>query len=891
MFTSLLRRRRSAAAAVVTAALGMAAFAASPASADSGTWLVGGDAGETVGVADAVIVDNTIHIEGDGWTDGKADSDANGSWIAIKLGAAGSGGEAGILTTEPAAGQFVFPGTTSGVSSIWYGAIADDSGHFSVDVPFPTAGNTSPALAQAWAAGETHHLHLLTGSMKPTGDRARSMYLTFTIAAPATLPTLAAAAVNYSANSAAAALTGSGFTAGTVLSATLDGTAVNLRSGNSGTGSSTYTVTGTTVSGVSVLLPAGTRAGSYTVDVHGDDGGTGFDLPVTVTVNPTLAWSGGLRAGVTGTLTVTGVPTGAVVSSVTAAGITVASALAAAADTGVASGDYTVPADAPAGPTTITLTQTDPAATYTLSGTLLPDETAFNTEQFDIGRDANDPALYQGLYQSAFSTTRDALYVAAASGTGTNENGYIYKLDPDTLQIQTSVHPLDVTDPSGAPGRAPYGIGVDDVNGTVWVTNTRTATVAVYDADDLTLLKQYPNSTISHPRDAIYDPATNVVFVSSASESSSGNGLIAAFEGGDNNGNGTPYELIKNIQTGPRSVFNPVSLAVDEGTLVSPSLHSNKVAVIDTAEVVASPAVDAGSVDAAVAMIEIGAYTSGRGASGIAYDAAAQRIFIANQNSNVFVANSVTGELIATVSTGSQALNVAYDSIHQIAYVTNFGGTSVTVLDKDGNKVAALPISRANHVQVTNGIAYVVDKATPTNHAWKISVIEDTSTEPGDDQVQIVATVPNQPGGEFTWTIDSTDKTVDLGTLVQNGAYLQATGEIKPVVVTDTRTNQQNSWSVSGQVGDFTSGSATLPGSYLGWSPTVTTAGAGASPGATVASGYPTGTGLSASSVLAFGTDGHAAGSATLGAGLDLRFPAEASPGTYSALLTITAVG
>ena len=68
-------------------------------------------------------------------------------------------------------------------------------------------------------------------------------------------------------------------------------------------------------------------------------------------------------------------------------------------------------------------------------------------------------------------------------------------------------------------------------------------------------------------------------------------------------------------------------------------------------------------------------------------------------------------------------------------------------------------------------------------------------------------------------------------------------------------------------------------------------AGAGAVPGAAVAPALGGGAGLAASSVLASATDGHGAGSATLGAGLDLRVPAETAPGTYSALLTLTAIG
>ena len=90
-----------------------------------------------------------------------------------------------------------------------------------------------------------------------------------------------------------------------------------------------------------------------------------------------------------------------------------------------------------------------------------------------------------------------------------------------------------------------------------------------------------------------------------------------------------------------------------------------------------------------------------------------------------------------------------------------------------------------------------------------------------DNAEVITATIPEAPG-EFSWTI--TDHAVDLGTATNQGSYWESTGDLNPVTVTDTRAGAP-AWSVSGQVGDFTGG---LDGKYLGWSPKVVTAGAGA---------------------------------------------------------------
>jgi hypothetical protein len=162
----------------------------------------------------------------------------------------------------------------------------------------------------------------------------------------------------------------------------------------------------------------------------------------------------------------------------------------------------------------------------------------------------------------------------------------------------------------------------------------------------------------------------------------------------------------------------------------------------------------------------------------------------------------------------------------------------------------------------------------------------DPDPEPTSDSQVITVTVPEvtEPG-EFVWSITG-DGDVAMTEAADQGTYLGSTGAIDPIAVTDTRTNGP-AWSISGQVGDFTGG---LSGQYLGWTPEVTSAGAGATAGSAVAPGNPTGDGLTVASTLASATAGHAGGSAVLGADLDLRLPVETPAGTYSATLTLTAL-
>lgn len=171
------------------------------------------------------------------------------------------------------------------------------------------------------------------------------------------------------------------------------------------------------------------------------------------------------------------------------------------------------------------------------------------------------------------------------------------------------------------------------------------------------------------------------------------------------------------------------------------------------------------------------------------------------------------------------------------------------------------------------------------------SVVDSVTVHPyqGEGQ-EIQVAVPDAAPGEFGWTIDGYNGLVDLGTAVDNGGqFFEATGEINPITVTDTR-RAASPWSISASVGEFHDAGKTFSGSALGWTPKIIEAGAGARAGRPVASGYDGGTGLSVSRALGAADQGHDTGEATLGADLDLKIPGTVDKGTYRATLTITAL-
>ncbi|MEU6006240.1 metallophosphoesterase family protein [Streptomyces sp. NPDC047453] len=171
------------------------------------------------------------------------------------------------------------------------------------------------------------------------------------------------------------------------------------------------------------------------------------------------------------------------------------------------------------------------------------------------------------------------------------------------------------------------------------------------------------------------------------------------------------------------------------------------------------------------------------------------------------------------------------------------------------------------------------------------SFVDQVAVHPyhGDGQ-DIQVNVPNPAPGEFGWTIDGYNGLVDLGTAKEHdGDYFQATGRLNPILVSDSRRSLAP-WSVSASVGDFKDADKVFSGSYLGWTPNVLQAGAGAKASGAVASGYDGGAGLSVSRGLGWADQGHPRGKAKLGADLDLKIPDSVDKGAYRATLTITAL-
>lgn len=168
---------------------------------------------------------------------------------------------------------------------------------------------------------------------------------------------------------------------------------------------------------------------------------------------------------------------------------------------------------------------------------------------------------------------------------------------------------------------AVYGVGVHDRNGTVWTTNTRQNSVAVYRQADLKRVKQFEPDSVAHAGDMVVNSELNHAFASAT-----GTPVIALFDA-------AKLTLSKNIEiqsTVKDGKFSVASLNLDPQThkLYTVSMSTNEVAVIDA---------KTGTVEKVLPIEGVNM------AMGVAHDAKTNRLFVTGQRSdNLAIVDRIT---------------------------------------------------------------------------------------------------------------------------------------------------------------------------------------------------------------------------------------------------------
>ncbi|MEU1125319.1 hypothetical protein ABZ371_17590 [Streptomyces sp. NPDC005899] len=125
------------------------------------------------------------------------------------------------------------------------------------------------------------------------------------------------------------------------------------------------------------------------------------------------------------------------------------------------------------------------------------------------GSPVTSAPLVPGLYQSAYSARNDVLWATAAVGQppAPLTSSRLLRIDPDTLEVEAAYSP-PVTDTV----EAVYGIDVDDEHNTVWVTDTRSNSVAVY--SQRTGEHLATRHDVAHAREVVVDERHDTVWAS-----------------------------------------------------------------------------------------------------------------------------------------------------------------------------------------------------------------------------------------------------------------------------------------------------------------------------------------------------------------------------------------
>ena len=309
-----------------------------------------------------------------------------------------------------------------------------------------------------------------------------------------------------------------------------------------------------------------------------------------------------------------------------------------------------------------------------------------------------------GQFQVGYSKKNHKLFVPTVGARGGLASS-LARVDADTLQTEAFAElPVKKNDKGQYGYTSAYGVTVDDVDGTVWVTNTTDNSVAVYDQQTLKLIwtnegvKEGDPNWIEHPRSVLVDHESGKAFVT-------GRFFVSAID--------LKTKQVEKIQLegapdgGTRYIS--MNLFLDGGKLYVPERTGGKLFVVDTKTFKVEKTIQTQGEDSTVEVRP----------SDVAVDHSLNEIYVSSQgvkgvNSGISVYDLRTGEFKKFVKFGTQALALEHDEDRDLVYVTDFGTGKVAVFDGRADEVIGeveMNGAAANDVTLLkDGSVLVLDK-------------------------------------------------------------------------------------------------------------------------------------------------------------------------------------
>ena len=370
------------------------------------------------------------------------------------------------------------------------------------------------------------------------------------------------------------------------------------------------------------------------------------------------------------------------------------------------------------------------AAPNTANQTATPSASAPSTASLSrvVDTSASVAQITQGLpgqYQVAYSKATNKIWMVGVGARG-DLASTIARVNADTLQIEeVAALPFEL-DKNGEFGYiSAYGITVDDVSGTVWVTNTTDNSLSVFDQNTMEqiwtnhgIAESDPN-WIEHPRSVLVDHNSGKVFVT-------GRYYVSAIDM-------KTFEVTKlQLEGAPNggTRYVGMNMTIDGDKLYVPERTGGKVFVINTKTFKTEQVIQTRGENSSVEVRP----------SDVTIDHSENEIYVSSQgvdgvNSGISVYDLSTGAFKKFVKFGTQALSMENDENRDLVYVTDFGTGKIAIFDAKTDRVIGeveMNGGKANDLAVTaDGSVIAVDKQDIANTTAAVPYVLNSKTGDG----------------------------------------------------------------------------------------------------------------------------------------------------------------